>query len=420
MASVIVITTGEPGAGKTYIRAARFLVDDFLMNTDGIHISNFPLNVDEIASAVFDKKNIINNSFFSRFFKRKKTLSIDDIKKRIHIIPEDILISWRNQKSGPWDYFSDTDLKGAHIAIDEIHEIISFSKNQDYLDKWDEFLGQIRHRGCTFEGLTQDLKAVHPCLVNRAGLRYELYPAENTRDPFFKILMYDWYQLKASFTGDFHKTVFQIEKKKSGSGKWRVNHSRRFLILPDYFKFYNSFSVSHQEKENSSSTIDDNRTPQYEYQKYSRTGLFFWFVRKNFYTLSIRILIYSFFAWILLFGGLNTLLSVFIKTVSSSSGSTKQSSVVSPKTSDQKVIDIKSQKNAKKSESSIQELPKLYIPVMISYNYVITSGGLHLSVGHKFNKGSLYYGKKVVYIDPFNRSYTLSDGTIVRMQPIQE
>lgn len=418
--AVICITTGEPGAGKSYIRAARFLVDEFLVNTDGIHISNFPLNIEAIAEEVYRKKNVINKSFLSKFFKRKQEITVNDIKKRIFIIPDDVLVSWRNQTSGPWDYFSDSDLKGAHIAIDEIHEIISFSKNQDYIDKWDEFLGQIRHRGCTFEGLTQDLKAVHPCLVNRAGLRYEIYPAENTRDPFFKILMYDWYQLKAALTGDFHKTVFQIEKKKSGSGKWRVNHSRRFLILPEYFKFYNSFSASHQEKENSSASIDDNRTPQYEYQKYSRTGLFFWFVRKNFYILSIRILIYSFIAWILLFGGLNTLLSAFIKTVSSFSGSNKQSSVVSPKTSDQKVIDIKSQQNAKKSDSLIQELPKLYIPVMISFNYVITSGGLHLSVGHQFNKGSLYHGKKVVYIDPFNRSYTLSDGTVVRMQPIQE
>lgn len=418
--AVICITTGEPGAGKSYIRAARFLVDDFLMNTDGIHISNFPLNIEAIAEEVYRKKNVINKSFLSKFFKRKQEITVDDIKKRIFIIPDDVLVSWRNQISGPWDYFSDSDLKGSHIAIDEIHEIISFSKNQDYIDKWDEFLGQIRHRGCTFEGLTQDLKAVHPCLVNRAGLRYEIYPAENTRDPFFKILMYDWYQLKAALTGDFHKTVFQIEKKKSGSAKWRVNHSRRFLILPEYFKFYNSFSASHQEKENSSASIDDNRTPQYEFQKYSRTGLLFWFVRKNFYTLSIRILIFSFFAWILFFGGLNTLLSAFIKTVSSFSGSTKQSSVVSTKASDQKVTDIKSQPNAKKSESSIQELPKLYLPVMITHNYVITLGGLHLSVGHIFNKGSFYHGKKVVYIDPFNRSYTLSDGSVVRMQPIQE
>ena len=302
MASVICITTGEPGAGKSYIRAARFLVDEFLVNSDGIHISNFPLNVDAIAEEVYTRNNSVSKTFFSRFIKCKKTLTIDDIKKRIYIIPDDVLVSWRNQTSGPWDYFSDTDLKGAHIAIDEIHEIISFSKSQDYIDKWDEFLGQIRHRGCTFEGLTQDLKAVHSCLVNRAGLRYEIYPADNIRDPFFKILMYDWYQLKGSFTGDFHKTVFQIEKKKTGSGRWKVNHSRRFFIIPEYFRFYNSFSASHQEKENSTQNIDENRSPLYEYQKYSRLGVLLWFIRKNIYTLFFtlpfdHIFILGFIVW---------------------------------------------------------------------------------------------------------------------------
>ena len=67
--AVICITTGEPGAGKSYIRAARFLVDEFLVNTDGIHISNFPLNIEAIAEEVYRKKNVINKSFLSKFFK---------------------------------------------------------------------------------------------------------------------------------------------------------------------------------------------------------------------------------------------------------------------------------------------------------------------------------------------------------------
>ena len=424
MASVITITTGEPGSGKSYIRAARFLVDEFLINSDGIHISNFPLNVDEIAAEVYKRKNLLSKNFLSRFFRRFKELNIDDIKKRIHIIPDEVLKSWRNQSSGPWDYFSDADLKGAHIAIDEIHEIISFSKNQDYIDKWDEFLGQIRHRGCTFEGLTQDLKAVHSCLVNRAGIRFEIYPAENTRDPFFKIPMYDWYQLKAAFTGDFHKTVFQIEKKKTGSGRWKVNHSRRFLIIPEYFKFYNSFSASHQEKETSRNTIDENRTPLYEYQKYTKTGLLFWFIRRNFFTLSIRLSLYLFLCWVLLFGGLNTLLHFFINSMQSvSKTKTVPANVQSAKKSDLEKNQVS--KEIKSSETSqISNIKKdvisPYIPVMIANNYVVTLGGLHLSVGYKFKKGSLHENKRVVFLDPYARSYTLSDGSIIRMQNITQ
>ena len=61
-----------------------------------------------------------------------------------------------------------------------------------------------------------------------------------------------------------------------------------------------------------------------------------------------------------------------------------------------------------------------YIPVMIANNYVVTLGGLHLSVGYKFKKGSIHENKRVVYIDPYARSYTLSDGSIIRMQHIQE
>ena len=418
MSSVIVITTGEPGAGKSYIRAARFLVDDFLMNTDGIHISNFPLNVEAIASEVAAKKNRFNKSFFARFIKRRSVITKADILKRIFIIPDDVLATWRNQTSGPWDYFSNSDLRGCHIALDEIHEIISLSKNQDYIDKWDEFLGQIRHRGCTFEGLTQDLKAVHPCLVNRAGLRYEIYPAENTRDPFFKILMYDWYQLKAAFTGDFHKTIFQLEKKKSGSGKWRVNHSRRFLIIPEYYKFYNSYSASHQERENSSDPIDDNRTPQYEFQKLSRTGVLFWFIRKNLISLILRLFAIITFMWILLFGGLNKILIFFTRSITSVSSSsvapTKKNTInpASKKTDQKKLLETK-----KNSPSPL--LP--YVPVMIMNNHVQTLGGLSFGMGYKFNnKESLLYGKKVVFIDPYNRSYTLSDGSIIRMQQIHE
>ncbi len=79
MNSVITITTGVPGAGKTYVRAARFLVDDFLINSNGIHISNFPLNIDAISETVYKKLHL--GGKISRLFgiKHNKT-TLDDIK----------------------------------------------------------------------------------------------------------------------------------------------------------------------------------------------------------------------------------------------------------------------------------------------------------------------------------------------------
>ena len=88
-ASVKLLTTGVPGAGKTYVRASRFLVDDFLVNTKGIHISNFPLNIEKISEDV--SKRFSRGSFFS--FKKKK-VSVEDIKKRLEIIPDWVLQSW--------------------------------------------------------------------------------------------------------------------------------------------------------------------------------------------------------------------------------------------------------------------------------------------------------------------------------------
>lgn len=245
MASVILLTTGVPGSGKTYVRAARFLVDDFLINSSGVHYSNFPLNIDLIAEDVSKK---LSPSKLSIFGRHRKKVSPDDIKDRIQIIPDDELIRWRNEDSGPWDYFKGVDLRYAHIAIDEIHNYVSYSKSEKYLKQWDEFLGEVRHRGCTFEGLTQDESQVHPFLVGRAALRLELYPAEDLRDPIFKIPMGDWYELKAAFTGCYHKTVFEIEKRKRGRG-FKINHSRRFLITPDYWKYYRSYEASIVEKE---------------------------------------------------------------------------------------------------------------------------------------------------------------------------
>lgn len=184
--STIILTTGVPGSGKTYIRCARFLVDDFLLSKKtGVHYSNFPVCVDVVANHVH-KQFTSKFGFFYRLLHRNFVMpSVEDIKARIVVIPESVLSDWRLEKSGPWDFFAGLDLSGCHIAIDEIHEIVKISSSPDYIAKWDEFLGTIRHRGCVFEGLTQDIKAVHACFKGRANIRNELIPCEDLRDPFF-------------------------------------------------------------------------------------------------------------------------------------------------------------------------------------------------------------------------------------------
>lgn len=237
--SVIMLTTGVPGSGKTYIRCARFVANQFLPHSRGVHYSNFPIYRDKVAD--FVHRRYFSRLGLSRFFYRYRP-TVDDLFERVQVIPPAVIDLWRRGDSGPWEYFKDIDLQGAHIAIDEIHEIISSSSSGSHVEKWDAFLGTIRHLGCTIEGLTQDVKSIHSCFTSRASIQNELVPLEDLRDPFFGIRVYDWYQLKAGFTGDFHKSVCLVEKKKNAFGRFVKNNSTIFHLTSDYFDLYNSYS----------------------------------------------------------------------------------------------------------------------------------------------------------------------------------
>lgn len=423
--SVIILTTGVPGCGKTYVRAVRFLVDDFLVNTSGKHYSNFPLNVDVISEDVSKKINK-NRGFFGIFRKKVKPC---DISSRLVVIDDNVLQSWRLGLSGPWDYFRGVDLKYAHIAIDEIHNFCSSRQSPECLQKWDEFLGEVRHRGCTFEGLTQDIDQVDRVLTGRASTRLELVPGEDMRDPFFKIKLADWYELKACFTGFFHKTVFMFEKRKQDS-KWKTNHISRFLISPDYYKYYNSYNASLQEK--ASGDVSADRTPEHEYQKRGKISLLLWFVRRNFFTLFFRFLIAILVFWLLFCGGLTFIINSFVSSTVSLSKKQRGSagSVVSDKKTDGfpgSVVSSVYIPSGSSDKASLEE--KKYFdqkkeifengfkPGLFLSDSVYLRNGIRIHVGYSFNhkKYGEYCGKSVTSINRQDRNYTLSDGSVIDM-----
>ena len=78
--SVITLTTGPAGSGKTYVRCARFLVDEWLPERKGIHYSNFPVFRDKAAE----------------FVARKLNKTSDELLDRIQIIPDAVLNTWLN------------------------------------------------------------------------------------------------------------------------------------------------------------------------------------------------------------------------------------------------------------------------------------------------------------------------------------
>lgn len=438
MNSVITITTGVPGAGKTYVRAARFLVDDFLINSNGIHISNFPLNIDAISETVY--KKLHRGGKISRFFgiKHNKT-TLDDIKKRIEIIPDIVLQSWKWERSGPWDYFRGRDLRYCHIAIDEIHNFLSDNKSSEYLQRWDDWLGEVRHMGCTFEGLTQDITQVAQCLVGRASIRLEIVPLETVRDPYFNIPLGDWYELKASLTGEYHKTVCEVEKRKTDR-RFVTNSTRRFLVVPEYFKYYNSFSASLSEK--ADGVQDENRAPLYEYQKRSRLSLLFWFCRRNFLSLFFRFFFVILFLWIAFFGGFSFLFDGFISYMNSSVKSNKldnpqkdnasvfpakdNSSLVVPVT-DSELQKLKSDRETekkrleeekkKKADEERLRFEKDYRISFLTKDYVIFANGKGYKSGDVIDdeKNPLCHGKRVEKINFSDRAVSFGGSFVLRM-----
>lgn len=414
--AVVILTTGVPGCGKTYVRAARFIVDDFLVNNQkGMHISNFPLNIDVIAEDVSKK---INSSIGFFGLKRRRTTP-DDVKKRIFLIPDEELQRWRAETSGPWNYFADTDLKYCHIALDEVHNFISNNSTSEHLKKWDDFLGEVRHRGCTFEGVTQDIAQVNRVLIGRAAVRLELIPAEDLRDPFFKIKMMDWYELKASLTGSFHKTVFMFEKRKQFMS-WVTNHSSRFLLVPEYFKYFNSFSASLQEKEKGAT--DEGRAVQYEYQRRGKLALVFWFLRRNFFTLFWRIGVACFLFWLCFCGGLtyfiNHWLDISKSMANSNKVQTEQVESASGK-SDEDYEEVKDKKTGKtvRRKKKQDEGLEPFKPAMFFENRCWLRNGMRIQEEFEFKKREVKVlnGRKVKKIDPVERTYTLDDGYTVYM-----
>ena len=62
-----------------------------------------------------------------------------------------------------------------------------------------EWAGEVRHRGCTVEFLSQHETKVHSIIRNEASLKRYMFNGEDRRDPWLKVKMGDWYNLRAKF-----------------------------------------------------------------------------------------------------------------------------------------------------------------------------------------------------------------------------
>jgi len=302
--SVIMLTTGESGSGKSYIRCARFLVDEFLPEEIGTHWSNFPLG--EVPSDHAYPPDYDGETFKQRICKtvaRKKDCSPDDVAERIQIIPDTELRRWLNGQSGPWDFFRDVDLAGCHIAIDEIHNYCGRKTPRATKQKWQEWLGEIRHRRATIEFLSQHPQKIATEIEYEAGVRLQLVNEATRRDPIFGILIGEWYEIKAGLLRLGYTRAAWVLEKRQVDKKWVTQDKRRIILDGDYFKYYDSFSAPQKGGEGG-------QLQKQPWQRMNPLSLLWWFIKRNLGRLALRGAIIAFVVW---FAARGRLISGFVE-----------------------------------------------------------------------------------------------------------
>lgn len=327
--ATVVLTTGVAGTGKTYRRAA-VEIFKFLLSGGGNHWSNFPLYPDRIARECSTR----TGKPFEQYLRRIKVISKAELDtwEKSYDRPQSHLCRgpFTYFKPIPWELWQDGDLSkirhgwagkdfpdtvvkfvnddgqamagidlvGAHIAIDECHNFCkaSGSTPKHQREMWGQWLGEIRHIGATVEFLTQSPHKLADEIVKEAEIRIDLLNVESERDPFFKILMADWYELKAAFiTGEYEAQV-QLLERRCIEGRWVKHYSEYFRRDPFYFQFYNSYNKPQAGGVNAPSKV-------YEFQKRSKVSLVKWFVKRNLWPVGSRVAVTCFVIWVCFLGG---------------------------------------------------------------------------------------------------------------------
>ena len=244
---------------------AKFLSEEILPETSLHHWSNFPYEPHTLA--------VIAASWSGG--------DVEEYESRLHRIPDEELAAWRRGESGPWSFFEGKSLTECHIAIDEIHEYCGVSAKPQYLGMWQKWLGTIRHQGATIEFLSQNEGKVARVIKQESGLRRELVHSDERPDPFFRIPLGDWYELRAKCTGTYLAAVWETVGREVNA-RFVRERDRFHWLLPRYFELYDSYS-----KPESGGGLKGG-PPKGEFERRSALGLLSWFVRKHFFELLQR------------------------------------------------------------------------------------------------------------------------------------
>lgn len=441
--AVVCLTSAPPGSGKTYIRFARFIWEEWLPYcSPGVHWSNFPARMDPWEDEQGNKGEGLAALASKRF-----KISEEEVRNRVRRIPEEVTDSWMNDKKvdGPWNYFRDVDINGAHIAIDEAHNFFPNSGRRKHAEALRDWLAEIRHRGATVEFITQHPGQVCKELGHICGERLILTNLENEFEPIGGCRTGDWLELWAGLvTKRYVSYVRQDRLIQWGSG-WKVSKSMAYVLDPWFFQLYDSYSAPI-----GGGAAGMGQLPAWK--RFSRLQLLWWFYRRNCFSLSWRAAVIGFWIWLSGFGGAtvlaeglsNGMMSLVSGTVRGASGtldSEKKEDLKKVASSGSSVISSSVSKGAPKSgldpqlaeyrkaldmaamdravlEERLRELQeRLGLQggaVMIAGDCVRFESGDFFRVGEVIDYGP-FAGLRIVQIDKVRRAVRLSDGRLLRL-----
>ncbi len=258
---VLRVRTGLPGSGKSYSVVCELL--EFLEESNGLVVHNLPLNVDALA-----------DHFQRRFDASGAGPTAAQVRSRMILIPKDVERSWALQEAGPAEYFNSVgDLSDAWLIIDEAHNFIGRKHEAKYRRLWQEFTGELRHRGACLELISQSLGKIADEVEADAGVWIEVANRETEREPFWLIPNADWWQFSAKLRGKYVAVIRQQEHVHE-MRRWVANDKLRLWTQDEYiYSLYHSYDAP---KNGGSS---GRRAHPYE----SRTWLQLvgWFLRKH-------------------------------------------------------------------------------------------------------------------------------------------
>ena len=314
--STIKFTNGVPGAGKSYSRSV-WLVTDFLSNESGDVYTNLPLNIDNICD-----------------YLEERGYDRDRIRERIKLIPTEQLAIWkktnpdtgmpaRNEKynasldvdseskdycekqyqfQGPWLYFQDKDVSGAHIIFDEIQELVHTRSSKKLQTEWNDWLATIRHENCTIEFMTQMESRVPKAISGIAETRVEILPLRTQRIPILGIMNYDFYQvIKRVLDINMNGSFVQEFRCDMGGKKTKSGRPLKYRFKPKYFKFYDSFNKT-------TSKDKKGERKKEPWELHSSIGIVLWFFKRNLFQSLLGFAMAAGFLWLVAFNGVQKII----------------------------------------------------------------------------------------------------------------